>query len=135
MNKDRILYSTIAVIALIALYLFQRFNYAELFSASFNLDTQFVINKTVRFLLNDLMVILLIFALFNNKKLLKVAFVIQLFELLIILPFYFYFKLSLEGPTELSSPLFSFVHRIVVNPIIMLLLIPAFWFQSNLAKI
>jgi len=131
MNKTKILYSIIATTTLIALYIFQRFNYAELISLTFNPNTQFIINRTIRFIFNDLAVILLIYALFTNKQLLKIAFSIQLLEMLIILPLYFYFKLSLEGATEISSPLLSFIHRIVVNPIIMLLLIPAFWFQQQ----
>lgn len=131
MNKTRILYSLLAVITLMALYIFQRFNYAELFSSAFLPNTQFIINRTTRFFFNDLAVILLIYALFNNKNLLKIAFGIQLVEMLIILPLYFYLKLTLEGATEISSPLLSFIHRIVVNPIIMLLLIPAYWFQKN----
>jgi len=135
LNKPRILYSIIAITALIALYIFQRFSYAELISPTFNPNAQFIINRTIRFVFNDLAVILLIYAIFNNKQLLKIAFGIQLIEMLIILPLYFYFKLSLEGASEISSPLLSFVHRIVVNPIIMLLLIPAFWFQSKQSTI
>lgn len=131
MVKSKIIYSAIAITTLITLYLFQRFNYAEFLSLSASPNTQFIINRTIRFLFNDLAVILLIYAIFSNKELLKIAFAIQLVEMLVILPLYFYFKLSLEGATELSSPLLSFIHRIVVNPIIMLLLIPAFWFQKN----
>lgn len=131
LNKTRITYSIIAITTLIALYIFQRFNYAELISASFLPNTQFIINRTIRFFVNDLAVILLIYAIYQNKPLLKIAFGIQLVEMLIILPLYFYLKLSTEGPTELSSPLLSFIHRIVVNPIIMLLLIPAFYFQRK----
>lgn len=131
MNKKRTLYVVIAVITLMLLYLFQRFNYASCISESFLPNTQFIINRTIRFFLNDLAVILLIYALFNNRGLLKIAFAVQLLEMLIILPLYFYFKLSLEGASEISSPLLSFIHRIVVNPIIMGLLIPAFWFQQK----
>ncbi len=131
MNKKRTLFIIIAVVSLMLLYLFQRFNYAFYVSESFSSNTQFIINRTIRFFLNDLAVILLIYAIFNNKQLLKIAFGIQLIEMLIILPLYFYFKLSIEGASEISSPLLSFIHRIVVNPIIMLLLIPGFWFQQN----
>lgn len=130
-KTQRILYSIVAVTVLIALYIFQRFNYSVFISENFDGNTQFIINRTVRFFINDLAVILLIYAIFNNKELLKIAFTIQLLEMFFILPLYFYFKLSLEGATEISSPLLSFVHRIVVNPIIMLLLIPAFWFQQH----
>lgn len=131
MNRKRILYSILAITTLIALYIFQRFNYADLISNSFLPNTQFIINRTIRFFFNDLAVILLIYAIYNNKALLKIAFGIQLIEMVLILPIYFYLKLSLEGDSEISSPLLSFVHRIVVNPIIMLLLIPAFWFQKS----
>lgn len=131
MNSKRILYSIIAITTLIALYFFQRFNYSELIYSAFLPNTQFIINRIIRFFFNDLAVILLIYAIYQNKALLKIAFGIQLVEMLIILPIYFYIKLSLEGASEISSPLLSFIHRIVVNPIIMLLLIPAFWFQKN----
>lgn len=131
MSNKRILYLIIAITTLIALYIFQRFNYSELISSTLLPNTQFIINRTIRFFFNDLAVILLIYAIYNNKALLKIAFGIQLVEMLIILPIYFYIKLSLEGASEISSPLLSFIHRIVVNPIIMLLLIPAFWFQKN----
>ncbi|MCB0496576.1 MAG: exosortase F system-associated protein [Cyclobacteriaceae bacterium] len=130
-NK-RAFYITLAVVILIAMYLLQRINYSEwLFSNILNPNWQFIVNRSIRFIVNDLAVILLIYAIFNDRELIKIAFIIQFFELAIILPLYFYFKLSLEGPSEISSPLLSFVHRIVVNPIIMLLLIPAFWFQKK----
>jgi exosortase F-associated protein len=130
-SKTRALYSILAITTLIALYIFQRFNYADLISTSFVPNTQFIINRTIRFFFNDLAVILLIYAIYSNKALLKIAFSIQLIEMLVILPLYFYIKLTLEGSSEISSPLLSFIHRIVVNPIIMLLLIPAFWFQKR----
>jgi exosortase F-associated protein len=130
MNR-RVIYFFISITVLVVLYLFQRVNYANLFFADLGANTEFIINKTIRFTFNDFAVILLIYSIFDNKGLLKIAFIIQCIEMLLILPLYFYFKLSIEGATELSSPLLSFIHRIVVNPIIMLLLIPAFWFQKT----
>ena len=90
MINKRFTYIAISVIALIALYVFQRFNYSALISTAFTTNTQFIINKTIRFFFNDLAVILLIYAIYNNKQLLKISFSIQLFEMLIILPLYFY---------------------------------------------
>ena len=134
--KKRYILIGLAIASLITLYLFQRTNYAEIFFSLFGTEvspnTQFIFNRTLRYIFNDLAVILLLYALFQNKNLIKVAFGLQLFGLIIILPLYFYFKLSLEGPSEISSPLLSFVHRIVVNPILMLLLIPAFLYQQRL---
>lgn len=125
-----------AITALITIYMFQRYNYANGIAAIFGSgiiseNAEFIVNRTIRLCVNDLAVILLLFSFFNDRNLLKVAFLIQLFEMLIILPIYFYFKLQFEGPSEISSPLLSFVHRIVVNPIILLLLIPAYWFQKK----
>ena len=139
MNKKRILYTTLAILALISIYLFQRVDYAKYFFSIFTSETpspntQFIVNRTFRYLFNDLAVILLLWALFQNKPLIKIAFALQLIGLFIILPIYLYFKLTLEGPSELSSPLLSFIHRIVVNPILMLLLIPAYYYQQRIIK-
>ena len=128
----------IAVGALITFYLLQRTNYADFFFSLFGSEVspniEFIFNRTLRYIFNDLAVILLLYALFQNRTLIKVAFGLQLLGLFIILPLYFYFKLSLEGPSEISSPLLSFIHRIVVNPILMLMLIPAYYYQQRLIK-
>ncbi len=97
-------------------------------------SARFIFNRTFRYFFNDLAVILLLWTLFRSKNLIKLAFALQLVGLVVVLPVYFYVKLTLEGPTEMSSPLLSFVHRIVVNPILMLLLIPAYYYQQKLPK-
>ena len=89
----------------------------------------FIINKTVRLVVNDLACMLLIFAVFQRKSYLLVAFYVFIFELLILLPVYFAVKLSLEGDSEISSPLLSFVHRLIVNPMLMFVLIAGFVYQ------
>ena len=117
-------------------YLFQRFSYAHLIASLFMIDTDtmhpnvvFVINKTVRLVINDFACMLLIYAIFESKSYLLVAFYVFLFELLIMLPVYFAIKLSLEGDSEISSPLLSFVHRLIVNPMLMLVLMAGFIYQ------
>jgi hypothetical protein len=42
-------------------------------------------------------------------------------ELFVVLPIYFLLKLNLEGASEISSPLLSFIHRLIVNPMLMVL--------------
>ena len=135
-STKRYLLAFVAVIALISLYLSQRFNYAGLFFGQevISANAEFIFNRVFRYILNDLSVILLLWAMFLNRSLIRVAFGIQLFGLFIVLPLYFYFKLSLEGPSEISSPLLSFIHRIVVNPILLLLLIPAFYYQKRMSN-
>ena len=138
-KRQKITYGLIAISMLVLMYMLQRMNYCTIIYNAIGFQTpspnfQFIFNRTLRFIINDLSVILLIYVIFENLTLTRVAFFIQLFGLFIILPLYFYFKLTLEGPSEISSPLLSFIHRIVVNPILMLLLIPAFYYQSTIKK-
>jgi cadmium resistance protein CadD (predicted permease) len=66
--------------------------------------------------------LLLFVALFNRKAELKVATAVFLIELLVLLPIYLGIKLGWEGDSEISSPLLSFVHRLIVNPLLMFVL-------------
>jgi exosortase F-associated protein len=72
----------------------------------------------------------IIWTLFQQTKFLKAAFLVFLVELLIILPLYFTVKLSLEGDSELSSPFLSQIHRMIVNPLLMFLLMIGFLYQK-----
>jgi exosortase F-associated protein len=125
-----------ALLVLIAVYLLQRFSYAHAFNSLLpeslqivNRNTIFVINKTIRLILNDVACVCLIYALFPGRNYLRAAFYLFLIELFIILPVYFGFKLSLEGDSEISSPLLSQVHRLIVNPLLMFLLMIGFLHQ------
>ena len=138
-KRQKFSLALLAVLILILMYMLQRTNYCTIIYTTAGLDlpstnTQFIFNRTLRFLINDLSVILLIYVIFESRGLVKIAFLVQIIGLFVVLPCYFYFKLMLEGPSEISSPLLSFVHRIIVNPILMLLLIPAFYYQSAINK-
>ena len=126
-----------ACVILLAVYLFQQFNFLLFFcgslaaseNCSFHPNTIFIFNKTFRLIVNDTACMILILALFKERKYLRVAFYIFLFELLIVLPLYFILKLTLEGDSEISSPLLSQIHRMIVNPTLMILVIIAFSYQ------
>lgn len=90
----------------------------------------FVIRKTLRLIINDTACIMLIWVWFPGKLYLRMAWVVFLLEVLVLLPAYFFVKLNLEGPTELSSPLLSQFHRLLVNPLLMLLLMAGFVYQK-----
>lgn len=83
---------------------------------------QFIINKTFRYLLNDGFSILLIHGLFNDKKFTQFAIWVMAFGLLVLMPAYF--LLFLYPPQGYSS-MISHLHRIVMNPVLMMLLIAA----------
>lgn len=120
-------------VILVVVYILQRVNFAGLLG-NFHPNVIFVINRTTRLIVNDLACLLIIFGLFRERKYLKVAFGVFLVELLVILPLYFGIKLTLEGDSEISSPLLSQVHRLIVNPMLMILLIAGFCYQRFLKK-
>lgn len=93
----------------------------------------FVLNKTARLVINDFACILLIHSFFQERKYTRLAFYVFLIELLILLPCYFAIKLTLEGPTEISSPILSQIHRLIVNPMLMMVLIASFYYQKKFA--
>lgn len=92
-------------------------------------EVDFVLRKSVRVILNDVFMLLVIVGLFYDRKVTRLAIAIQLVDALVLLPLYFFFKLSLEGTSEISAPLLSQFHRLIVNPTLLLLLIPAVYFQ------
>jgi len=126
----RALLLTCGISLLAAVYLFQRSSPATGFEVS-NPNVIFVVNRTFRLILNDLACFLIIWALFRETKYLRVAFWVFLVELLIILPAYLTLKLVLEGDSEISSPLLSQIHRLIVNPTLMILLMIGFFYQRK----
>lgn len=80
-----------------------------------------IFNKTLRYILNDIFSIVVIHALFQNRQYTRFAVGLLLFGLLILLPSYFAMVYYMpEGYTSLVS---SF-HRIILNPVLMMMLIP-----------
>ena len=121
------------IVILGLVYIFQRINLAGA-AGDLSPNVIFIINRTIRLILNDLACFLIIFAIFKERKYLKIAFWVFLLELLIILPAYLIIKLTIEGDSEISSPLLSQVHRLIVNPMLMILLIAGFFYQQFFKK-
>jgi exosortase F-associated protein len=130
-NDRRRAFLIVAALAGLALvYLFQESLVITLFTnSSVNREVAFVFKKLLRVILNDSLMLLLIHAWFYNPKVSRLAFGLQLVDTLILLPIYLFLKLSMEGDSEISSPLLSQLHRLIVNPTLMILLIPALYFQ------
>jgi len=130
-QRSRVVLGGITVTGLALVYVFQQFNYFHFFffgEASEN--AVFIFNRTIRLLINDLLCVMLIFALFEKRKFVKMAFLVLLVELIVILPLYFWVKLKMEGTSEISSPLLSQIHRLIVNPMLMLIMIAGFYYQK-----
>lgn len=132
--KKRAVLFLFAFLVLIAVYVFQRFSYIHMFFGVEN-DlhpyTIFVFNKSVRLILNDTACLFIIYALFYDIKYVRIGGFVQLLEMFFILPLYFVIKLSLEGDSEISSPLLSQLHRLIVNPTLMVLLMIGFYYQNK----
>lgn len=137
----RSVYILLALTGLLIVFVLQRFSYAYGWNAMmpdtfviYNDNTAFVFNRTIRLILNDTLCIVIIWNLFRRKDILKTAYTVFFVELFVILPVYFWVKLSLEGPSEISSPLLSQIHRMIVNPLLMFLLIIGFIYQSRVSN-
>nr|WP_262899620.1 exosortase F system-associated protein [Chryseosolibacter histidini] len=94
----------------------------------------FSINRLARIFLNDIFMLLVLYALFADTRILKLALWVQVIDLLVLLPLYLVVKLSLEGDSEISSPFLSQFHRLIVNPTLMILIIPAVYYQRLARK-
>jgi exosortase F-associated protein len=123
----------IAIGGLALVFLFQNADVLTFLCSdcSFHPYTHFVVKKTLRVFLNDTFMLLLIHALFRDHAVTRLAWYIQLVDTLILLPAYLVIKLSYEGDAEISIPLLSQLHRLIVNPTLMVLLIPAVYYQRQ----
>ncbi len=125
----RIVIGILSAIGLALVFLFQRINVAEIFNLTSSSIHQFIINRTIRFLLNDLLTIGLIYALFYERKYLIFSFWVQGIGIIFFLIPYFVMKIYYP---DYNGPLLSFLHRLILNPTLLLLLIPAFYYQKKI---
>jgi exosortase F-associated protein len=130
MTIKRIFIIVSAIFGLGLIYLIQK-DIQMLFDGWFSSRyVAFAMSRTFRFLINDLLVIQIIYGLFYEKKYVIFAFYVQLAGvILILLPY-----LTIKAFTGYNGPLISFMHRLIVNPLLMLLLIPAFYYQNKISK-
>ncbi len=143
MNAKRIQLIVVGAVGLVLIYVFQ--SYLDFYSVFFRFSAPqyidpssvatveplpFVVNKTLRYVANDLCAISLIYGLFYEKKYARFAFAVMIFGMLVLLPIYL--ALYINRPEGYSSML-SHLHRIVMNPVLMMLLIPAFYYQKKVS--
>jgi len=129
--RIRVVLAVASVAALIAVFLFQRTDVSRLLGME-KTFWSFVVNRSVRFLINDALTILLIFALFGERKYVVFSIWVQVFGLVFLLIPYFIIKFNFPS---YNGPLISFLHRLILNPTLLLLLIPAFYYQQKHHKI
>jgi exosortase F-associated protein len=115
-------------LGLLLVFIFQGVDVAEIFTTVEPGIGRFLINRSLRFLLNDACVIGLIYALFSDRKYVVFSLYVQVFGMIFILAPYFVIKVRFP---QYNGPLVSFLHRLVLNPTLLLLLIPAFYYQRS----
>jgi exosortase F-associated protein len=89
------------------------------------------INIFFRYFLNAIISILIIFLLFKNKNHVKVASFLYVFLFLILISVLAYLLFISKNPDYLTL---FYVRRFLIQPLLILLLIPAFYFQKKARK-
>jgi len=130
MTPRRIVIGILCIVGLVTVFLFQQFNVAGLIGVEDKLS-RFFINRTIRFLLNDALALGLIYSLFRERKYVIFALYVQIAGVFLFLIPYFILKIYLP---RYNGPLISFLHRIIMNPTLLMLLIPAFYYQRRIEK-
>ena len=120
----------VCVAGLVLVYLFQKLDPAGAIYPGLSGINKFLINRTIRFLLNDAFMIGLIYALFAEKKYVVFALWVQLAGVILFLLPYFVLKIYYPG---YNGPMISYLHRLILNPTLLLLLIPAYYYQKKMA--
>lgn len=126
----RKLIGVVSITGLIAVFLFQQLDAAKAIGIEGSGVSRFIFNRSLRFILNDGLSIALIYSLFGARKYVLFAIYVQLLSLVFILIPYFIIKLNYP---YYNGPLINFIHRLVLNPLLMLLLIPAFYYQQRIS--
>ncbi|MCA4900309.1 MAG: hypothetical protein ACK514_15775 [Bacteroidota bacterium] len=126
----RVVLIAISLMGLAGVFLFQHAGWLHIYiSQQQNPNLFFAAQRLLRVLFNDGFMTLLLVGWFASRNVFKMALILQAIDLFILLPIYLAIKLSIEGNTEISSPLLSQFHRLIVNPTLLILLIPAVYFQ------
>ena len=118
-------------LGLLLVFLFQRVDIAGLMGVSDAGIVRFLVNRTIRFLVNDAFTIGLIYALSTTRKYVIFAIYVQLFGLIMFLIPYFILKIYYPAYNGLYL---NFLHRLILNPTLLLLLIPAFYYQKYVVE-
>jgi exosortase F-associated protein len=126
------------IVGLILVYVFQLQLFYDPFQviipnnvADLNLEintSAYILSKVLRYILNDGFALLLIWGLFGNKRYMRFAMLVFLFGLVVLLPLYLVLTLHYYAS---AYAFLNHLHRLVLNPVLMMLLIPAFYYQRR----
>lgn len=86
-----------------------------------------VINTSFRYLLNTILSLIILYVFFKEKSLIKFSSVIYLVSYILLIVCYLYFVLD---PKQENYYIFFNLRRFLIQPIILLLLFPAFYYNK-----
>jgi len=93
--------------------------------------TKLSLNIVFRYFLNSAISLGIIWFLFGNKNYVKFSVVILISFLILLLPVYIYF---IENQFNLGENIGFYVRRFLIQPMLLLILIPAFFYQNQQIK-
>jgi exosortase F-associated protein len=125
----RFFLGAVSLAGLLVIFLFQRFDLASWIGFGTTPIEHFLINRSFRFVLNDIFSIGLIYSLFPFRRYLYFSLIVQMIGVLIFLLPYFILKIYYPA---YNGPLINFLHRLILNPLLLFLLIPAFYYQKKI---
>lgn len=134
MNSQKLTRISIAaccLIGLVGVFIFQRIDITGAVWFQATPIQRFLVNRAIRFLINDALTVGLIYAIFAEKKYVIFSLWVQLAGFLLFLVPYFILKIYFPS---YNGPLISFLHRLILNPMLLLLLIPAFYYQRHTTR-
>ena len=129
----------ILLLILVGSYLARNINYVAFLGdfathgsyAGFENTTEyaFVLNKIVRFCLNEITMIGIIHLLFRKASFTRFSIFVMGIGFFVLLPLFFLFWFWIG-----SHPITSMLHRLTLNPLLLMLLVPALYYQNVLSK-
>lgn len=127
--RTRWLLGIVSVAGLLLIFLFQRFDWSALFGLTgLEKIEKFVLNRLIRFVLNDVFGVLLVLSLFGKKNLAIIAVYVQILGFVFVMIPYVILKLNYPA---YNGPMISFLHRLILNPLLIYLLVFFFWYQKK----
>lgn len=131
------LFVLIGIVGLATAFLFQNFDVLCLcfnqsgfydFNSNYHNEVNFALNKLLRYLLNSLSSVAIIYAVFKDSKFSKAVTFIQSLVLITFFPFFLYFAFS---DVLLLKQLYQKLNIILLNPILPFILGVSYYFKSR----
>ena len=87
-----------------------------------------ILNTFYRYLINFLISIIILFIAFNNKEVLRFSIIFYTISFIILIGLYLYI---LSHLTKELYQVFFYIRRFLIQPIFILILLPAFYYQQE----